>query len=112
MECRSQQYLHGTMCQDNLGALIHENVYGFLEDQCEHNFDEYASQLCHPVCMEETTVIMTAWVTDSQKVSHCETLMALCWSKPYTMIQHVKKLLTTMFVTDNLDTQVLIVRQT
>lgn len=42
----------------------------------------------------------------------CKILIPLCWSKLVTKIQHVKKLLTSLFVTAGPDTQIPHVRET
>ena len=97
-------------CQDALGAYFCDCALGFLGDHCELNFDECASQPC----------LRGGLCVDGGNNYFCDCMGSIFVRprRPFvgqsllTMIQHVKALLTAIFVTAGLDTQIPCVRQT
>lgn len=90
-------------------------VSGFLGHHYELNFDESASQPCLQGSLSVDSgnnyACVTACIVDSQ--GHTKTLMPHnIGQRLLTMVQQVKTLFTTMFVTAHLDKQMLFVRQT
>lgn len=94
------------LCQDALGAYFCDCAPGFLGDHCGLNSDECASQLClhGGLCVEETSTTVPA-LGSGFTGTHAETLMFILGQSLVTMMQLVKKLLTTIFIAVGLDTQ-------
>ena len=104
-DCGSQPYLHGGMCQDALAYLP-----VFLGDHYEFNFNEYAIQPClyGELCMDGGN----NYFCDCMGSIFVRPRRPFVGQSLVTMIQHVKTLLTAIFVTAGLDTQMACVSQT
>lgn len=75
---------------------------------CEFNFDECSSQPClhGGPCVDGGNTYYCVFRGSVFTGTHCETLVLVCWSSLVTIMQHETIVLTAMFVTAALITQV------